>query len=68
MAINDLDCIVTLWKGNYKLDRFWTNLLCLHEEEKLRLNDNNIYDKAVIKWGDKTITYTAGNPIPTILP
>jgi hypothetical protein len=68
MAISDLDCMITLWKGNYKLCRFWSNLLCLHEEEKLRLDGNDRYDKAVIIWGDKTITYTAGNPIPTIRP
>ena len=60
--------MVTLWKGNYKLARFWTNLLCLHEEEKLRLDGNDQYDKAVIIWGNKIITYTAGNSIPTIEP
>lgn len=68
MEINDLDCMVTLWNGEYKLCRFWTNLFCLHEEEILRINGNNFYDKAVIQWKDKIIEYRAGNPIPTIKP
>lgn len=57
--------MVTLWKGNYKLNRFWTNLLCLHEEEKLRLDGNDRYDKAVIQWGNKIIVYRAGERLPT---
>jgi hypothetical protein len=60
--------MVTLWKGDYKLCRFWTNLLCLAEEEKLRLNNNNLYDRADIEWGGRLITYRIGNPIPTIIP
>ena len=60
--------MVTIWSGNYKLCRFWTNLFSLSTDERLRLTDNNRYDKAVIQWGNRTITYTAGNPIPTITP
>lgn len=60
--------MVTLWNGNYKLCRFWTNLFSLGTEEKLRLHENNIYDRAEILWNGQKIVYTAGTLIPKITP
>ena len=60
--------MVTLWNGDYKLCRFWTNLLCLADEEQLRITGTNLYDRAEILWNGKKIVYFAGNPIPTITP
>ena len=57
--------MVTLWNGDYKLSRFWTNLLCLTDEERLRVTDNNLYDRADILWGNRLIVYRIGEPLPT---
>ena len=66
-TIADLNCVITFWKNDSKVYMIEANLY-INVQRILSNwfnNSQSAYTKAVIKWGDKTITVDSTQEFPS---